>query len=50
MPHLEITEVVLIQFNTANNNYQIDSRVFYTLVPNKSFVYFLDISPKSFMF
>ena len=27
VPHLEITEVVLIHFNIVNNNYQQDSRV-----------------------
>ena len=37
VPHLEITEVVLVHFNTVNNNYQQNQRVFYTFVPNKSF-------------
>ena len=27
VPHLEITEVVLVQCNIVNNNYQEDSRV-----------------------
>ena len=27
VPHLEITELVLIQCNIVNNNYQQDSRV-----------------------
>ena len=35
VPHLEITEVVLIQCNIVNNDYQQDSRVPYTFVPNK---------------
>ena len=43
VPHLEITEVVLIQCNIVNNNYQHDSRVLYTFVPNKSFGQLLDI-------
>ena len=43
--HLEITEVVLIHFNFANNDSQQDSRVLYTFVPNKSFGQLLDISP-----
>ena len=38
VPHLEITEVVLIDCNIVNNNYWQDSRVLYTFVPNKSFV------------
>ena len=36
--HLEITEVVFVHFNIANNDYKQDSRVLYTFVPNKSFV------------
>ena len=35
--HSEITEVVLIHCNTVNNNYQQDSRVLYTCIPDKSF-------------
>ena len=31
VPHLEITEVVLVHCNMVNNNYQHDSRVLYTL-------------------
>ena len=34
----------------VNNNYQQDSRVFYTLTPNKLFGQLLDISPKNFIF
>ena len=33
--HLEITEVVLVHCNIVNNDYQHDSRVFYTFIPNK---------------
>ena len=32
VPHLEITEVVLVHYNTANNDYQPDLRVQYTFV------------------
>ena len=42
-PHLEITEVVLVHCNIVNNDYQQDSRILYTFVPNKSFGSFLDI-------
>ena len=45
MPHVEITEVVLVHCNMVNNVYQQDSRVLYTFVPNKSFGSLLDISP-----
>ena len=37
VPHLEITEVVLVLFIIVNNDYQQDSRVLHILVPNKSF-------------
>ena len=46
MPHLEITEVVLVYCNIVNNDCQEDSRVGYTFVPNKSFDQLLDISPQ----
>ena len=49
VPHLEITEVVLIHCNIGDNDYQQDSRVMYTFVPNKSFGQLLDISPKNFI-
>ena len=37
VPRLEITEVVLIHWIIVNNDYQHNSRVSYTVVPNKSF-------------
>ena len=48
VPRLEITEVVLIHCNIVNSDYQQDSRVLYTFVPNKSFGQLPEISPKSF--
>ena len=33
--HLEITEIVLIDCNIVNNDYQRDLKVLYTFVPNK---------------
>ena len=50
VPHLEITEVVLIHCNIVNNDYEHDSRVLYTFVPNNSFGQLLDISPKKIIF
>ena len=47
--HLEITEAVLVHFNIVNNDCQLDSRVLYTFVPNKSFDQ-SDISPKNVLF
>ena len=49
-PHLEITEVVLVHCNMVNNDYQHDSRVLYTFVPNKSFGSLLHISPSNHIF
>ena len=49
VPHLEITEVVLIHCNIVDNYFQQDSRVLYTFVSNKSFGQSLDISPKNFI-
>ena len=34
---LEINEVALVQCNIINNDYQKDSRVLYTFIPNKLF-------------
>ena len=50
VPHLEITEVILPHCNMVNNDYQQDSRVLYTFVPNKSFGSFLDISSSNHIF
>ena len=38
MAHLKITEVKLVHCNILNNNYQHDSRVLYTFVPNKPLI------------
>ena len=48
--HLEITEVVLVHCNIANNDYQQDSRVLCTFVPNKPFGNLLQISPANHIF
>ena len=48
--HLEITEVVLVHYNIVNNDYQHDSRVLYTFVPNKQFGSLLEISPTNHIF
>ena len=49
-PHLEITEVVLVHCNIVNNDYQQDSRVLYTFVPNKPFGSLLEISHTNHIF
>ena len=50
VPHLEITEVILVHCNIVNNDYQQDSRVLYTFVPNKQFGSLLEISPTNHTF
>ena len=44
VPHLEITEVVLVHCNIVNNDYQQDSRV------NKPFCTLLELSPTNNIF
>ena len=50
VPHLEITEVVQVHYNIVNNEYQRDSRVLYTFVPNKPFGSLLEISPTNHIY
>ena len=50
VPHLEITEVVLIHCNIVNNDYQQHSRVLYTFAPNKPFGSLSEISPTNHIF
>ena len=35
VPHLEITEVVLVHYNTTNNGYKQDSRLLHTFAHNE---------------
>ena len=50
VPHLEITEVVLVHCNIVNNDCQQDSRVLYTFIPNKPFGSRFEISPTNHIF
>ena len=50
VPYLKFTEVVLVHCNIFNNDYQQDSGVLYTFIPNKLFGQLLDILSKNFMF
>ena len=50
VPHLEVVELVLVHYNLVNNDYQQDSRILYTFVPNKTFGSLLEISPTSQVF
>ena len=42
--------VKIVPCNIVNNDYQEDSRVLYTFVPNKPFGSLLEISPTNHMF
>ena len=50
VPNLELVEVVLVHCNLANNDYQQESRMLYTFVPNKTFGSLLKTSPKNHVF
>ena len=50
VPHLEIVELVLVHCNLVNNDYQQNSRILYTFVPNKTFGSLLEISPTNQVF
>ena len=51
MPHLEITEVVLVHCNIVNNDYQQNLQILHTfVVPNYSFGSLLDIAPSNHIF
>ena len=50
MPHLEITELVLVHCNLVNNDYQQDSRILDSFVPNKPFDSLLNISLTNHIF
>ena len=49
-PHLEVGELMSIHCNLVNNDYQQDSRILYTLVPNKTCGSLLEISPTNHTF
>ena len=48
--HLVIFELVLVHCSLVNNDYQQDSRILYTFVPNKTFGSLLEISPTNHVF
>ena len=50
MSNLQITGLVLVHCNIVNNDYQQDSRVLFTFIPDKLFVDLQDVSPKNFVF
>ena len=50
VPHLEVVELVLIHCNIVDNNYQQNSRILYTFVPNKPFGSLLEILSPNHIF
>ena len=50
VPHLEITEVILVHCNFVNNDFQQDSGILYTFVPNKPFGSLIEISQPNHIF
>ena len=49
-PSLEVAEVVLVQYNSIDNQYQQKSEVLYTFTPNKSYAYLLSAEPSNLVF
>ena len=50
VPSLEVAEVVLVQCNLVDNQYQQKSDVLYTFTPNKSYAYLLNVEPSYLVF
>ena len=45
-----ITDLLLVHYNLVNNDYQQDTKMLYTFVPNKPFGSLLEISPRNHIF
>ena len=50
VPHLQIVELGLVHCSLVNNDYQQDSRILHTFVPNKTIGSSLEISPTNHIF
>ena len=50
VPGLEVVEVVLVQCNLVDNQYQKKSEVLHTFMPNKSYPYLLNVKPNNLVF
>ena len=48
VPSLEVVQVVLVPCNLVDNQYQQKSKVIF--IPNKSYVYLLNIEPSNLLF
>ena len=49
-PCLGVAEVVLVQCNLVDNQYQQKSEVLYTFTPNKSYAYLIHVEPSNLVF
>ena len=50
MPSLEVVEVVLVQCNLVDDQYEQKSEVLYTFTRNKSYAYLLNLEPSNLVF
>ena len=50
MPSLEVVDVVLVQCNLVDNQYQQKPEVLYPFTPNKSYAYLLNVEPSNLVF
>ena len=50
VPSLEVVEIVLVQCNLIDNQYQQKSEVLYTFASNKSYAYLLNVEPSNLVF
>ena len=50
VPSLEVVEVVLVQCNLTDTQYQQNLEVLHTFTPNKSYVYLLNVEPSNLVF
>ena len=50
VPSFEVLDVVLVQCNLEDNQYQQKSKVLYTFTPNKSYAYLLNVDPSNLVF
>ena len=50
VPSLESVEVLLVQCNLVDNQYQQKSELLYTFTPKKSYAYLLNVEPNNSVF
>ena len=50
VPSFEVVELALVQYNLVDYQYQQKSDVLYTLTPNKSYAYLVNVEPSNLVF